>query len=83
MANEFEARKRAEKVHDLCDAIDQHVAFAGLHAHADGMAIADMLSRWNAEQWASLSVSAGKRPPSAETVRLIVERYRQRAQRAS
>jgi hypothetical protein len=80
-ANVFEAEARSRKVARLVDVIDSTMVDSGIHPHRQGASIAAFLSdRWGREQWAQVAVQAGTNPPSDQTRRQVIARYRARAE---
>lgn len=75
-----EALARLRKVNALVARIDQTCVHVGLHPHHDARAILATVRIWPASHWASLAIAAGKRPPSEETIRAILDVYQSRAE---
>lgn len=74
-----EAIARLSKRDALVRVIDRAITDAGLHPVRDAYEIARLLMTWTPQLWASAAIQAGKRPPSSETVDLVVAVYTGRA----
>lgn len=80
-ANSFERTARAQKVQQIVRAMDRAIRAHGAEPDSDPSAVASVLSKWPATDWARFAVANGIRPPSPTTVGLVLADYRARGER--
>lgn len=82
-ANHWELNGREIKVARLVQEIDRTLRASGIDPYTQAAAVAVTLSdQWGRLQWAQAALMAAVRPPSDETKRQVIARYRARAEEA-
>lgn len=77
--NKFEENCRAKKAADLVQQVDVLCLNSGINSQKEADTVGNMLVGWGAENWASLAVCAGVRPPSKLTQDRVIARFFSRA----
>jgi hypothetical protein len=83
MSCDFEAEARAAKVEALESEIERQCWRAKLDLMRNAQEILAMLHSWGPREWNALALSAGKNPPSATTVALVIAKFERRWERVA
>ena len=77
--NRFEEKERAIKAAKLVQQVDVLCLDSGINSQKEADTVGNMLVGWTVENWASLAVCAGVRPPSQRTQDRVIARFFSRA----